>query len=157
MQRSLETGSSLIRWRQGFYGRFNSGLGGLFSLAMDSWAFLDELVCLSLIGGGETILRAFCSSALWQIYQNLNLLFRVQECSALHGGWDTHSSALGLQTQHWELHKQQAFIRERRPVKVTLGHQSNTLRGARARLSRKLEILNILRWKKGGWRGMGIR
>jgi hypothetical protein len=25
-------------------------------LVMDSWPFLDELVCLSLIGGGETIL-----------------------------------------------------------------------------------------------------
>jgi hypothetical protein len=79
---------------------------------MDSWAFLDELVCLPLIGGGETILRAFFSSALWQIYQTLYLLFRVQECRfttpshdagiivlSMGQGWDTHSSALGLQTQ----------------------------------------------------------
>jgi hypothetical protein len=49
-------------------------------LVKDSWAFLDELVCLPLIGGGKTILRAFCSSALWQIYQIQYLLFRVQEC-----------------------------------------------------------------------------
>jgi hypothetical protein len=48
-------------------------------LAVDSRAFLDELVCLPLIGGGKTILRAFCSSALWQIYQTLYLLCRVQE------------------------------------------------------------------------------
>jgi hypothetical protein len=95
-----------------FYGHFNSGLGGLFSSAMDLWAFLDELVCLCLIGGGGTILRAFCSSALWQIYQTLYLLFREQECRFITpsqdagitvlsmGGWDTHSSALGLQTKH---------------------------------------------------------
>jgi hypothetical protein len=43
---------------------------------MDSLAFIDELVCLPLIGGGETVLRALCSSALWQIYQKLDLLFR---------------------------------------------------------------------------------
>jgi hypothetical protein len=41
-----------------FYGRSNSGLGGFFSLAMDSQVFLDELVCLPLIGGGETILMS---------------------------------------------------------------------------------------------------
>jgi hypothetical protein len=52
----------------GFYGRFKSGFGGFFSLAMELWAFLDELVCLPLIRGGETILRAFHSSALWRIY-----------------------------------------------------------------------------------------
>jgi hypothetical protein len=81
-------------------------------LAMDLQAFLDEHICLSLIGGGETIFRAFCSSALWQIYETLHLLFRVQECRFItpsqHAGitvfsigqWDTHLSALGLQTQH---------------------------------------------------------
>jgi hypothetical protein len=56
------------------------GLGGLFSLAMDSRAFLDEFVCLPLIGEGERILRAFWSSALWQIYEILHLLLIVQEC-----------------------------------------------------------------------------
>jgi hypothetical protein len=34
----------------------------------------------ALIGGGETVLRAFCSSALWQIYQTQYLLFRMQKC-----------------------------------------------------------------------------
>jgi hypothetical protein len=62
----------------GFYGRFTSGLSGLFSLVMDSQAFLVELLCLHLVGGLETILRAFCSSAQWQIYQTLYLLFRMQ-------------------------------------------------------------------------------
>jgi hypothetical protein len=44
------------------------------------WAFLDELVCLPLMGSGVgTTLRAFCLSAPWQIYETLNLLLRVQE------------------------------------------------------------------------------
>jgi hypothetical protein len=84
-------------------------------LAMDLQAFLDELVCLSLIGAGETILRAFCSSVLWQIYQTLYLLVSVQECRFITpsqdarvivlsmGGWDTHSSVLGFQTQQIKL------------------------------------------------------
>jgi hypothetical protein len=50
VQWSPETGSLLLRLRLGFYGRFNSGLGGFFSSAMDLLAFLDELVCLPLIG-----------------------------------------------------------------------------------------------------------
>jgi hypothetical protein len=29
---------------------------------------------------GETTLRAFCLSALWQIYETMFLLLRVQEC-----------------------------------------------------------------------------
>jgi hypothetical protein len=86
--------------------------GGLFSLAVDSWDFLDELVCLPLIRAGGTILRAFCSSALWQIYQTLYVLFMMQKGrfrTPSHDagmlvlsmeGWDTHSFALGLQTQH---------------------------------------------------------
>jgi hypothetical protein len=61
----------------GFY--FNFGFGGLFSLAMDLRAFLDELVCFPLIGWGGAILRVFCSSVLWQIYQTLYLLCRMQE------------------------------------------------------------------------------
>jgi hypothetical protein len=89
-------------------------------LATDSQAFSGELVCLPLIGGMETLLRAFCLSALWQIYQTLYLFFRIQKCSLQlplrmqecrpltpqdagmiwlsMGGWDTLSSALGLQT-----------------------------------------------------------
>jgi hypothetical protein len=62
---------------------------------------------LPLTGGAETIFRA----ALWQIYQNLYILFRAQKdrfttaqdagiIVLSMGGWDTHSSTLGLQTQH---------------------------------------------------------
>jgi hypothetical protein len=62
--------------------------------------------------GGESILRAFCSSALWQVYQTLYLSFRVKECRPPSpwdagmillsmGDADTHSSALGLQTQQF--------------------------------------------------------
>jgi hypothetical protein len=36
------------------------------------------LVCI-FIGGGETILEAFYSSALWQIYQTLYLFFRMHK------------------------------------------------------------------------------
>jgi hypothetical protein len=48
---------------------------------MDSHAcaLFNELFCLPLIGE-ETILRAFCLSAIWQIYETLYLLLRVQEC-----------------------------------------------------------------------------
>jgi hypothetical protein len=55
-------------------------------LAVDLLAFIDELVCSSFLGelpfirGGETILRTFCLSVLWQIYQTLHLLLRMQEC-----------------------------------------------------------------------------
>jgi hypothetical protein len=84
--------------------------------------FSGELSWLAIYGGGETILRGFCSSALWQSYQTLYLFFRMQEFSLQLnlrvqecifttlsqvagitvlsvGGWDTHSFALGLQTQ----------------------------------------------------------
>jgi hypothetical protein len=38
----------------GFYGRFNSGLCGFFSLIMDSRAFSGELVwCAPLLGEGK--------------------------------------------------------------------------------------------------------
>jgi hypothetical protein len=66
---------------------------------------------------GETTLRAFCLSALWQIYETLYLLWQgagmqiynpfsdagmqiynsfsgCRNFSALHEGWETHSSAL---------------------------------------------------------------
>jgi hypothetical protein len=64
----------------GFYGHFNSWLRGLFSLAMHSQAFLGELICFALwgnIGGRGNNQRAFCSSALWQIYQTWYILFRM--------------------------------------------------------------------------------
>jgi hypothetical protein len=38
----------------GFYGHFNSGFGGLFSLAKDLWAFSGELVWFApLLGEGK--------------------------------------------------------------------------------------------------------
>jgi hypothetical protein len=42
-------------------------------------------------------------------------------------------------------------------LRGTLGHQSNTLRGARAHLSYMLGFLSILGWEKGSWRGRGTR
>jgi hypothetical protein len=39
----------------GFYGRFNSGLGGLFSLAVDSRAFLDEWFVCPYWGRGNSL------------------------------------------------------------------------------------------------------
>jgi hypothetical protein len=59
-----------------FYGRYNSGLGGFFSLDMDLQAFSSELLWFATYGGGETILRT-----LWQGYQTLYLFFRMQKCS----------------------------------------------------------------------------
>jgi hypothetical protein len=46
---------------------------------------------------------------------------------------------------------------ERGDLRRILGHQSNTLRGARACLSYRLGILNILWWEKGGWREISGR
>jgi hypothetical protein len=79
------------------------------------------LVC-TFIGEGETILRALCSSVLWQIYQTLYLSLGCRN-AVYHslsgcrnagltpqnagmiwlsrGRWDTPSSALGLQTKLW--------------------------------------------------------
>jgi hypothetical protein len=87
-----------------------SFVGSFHSLVIDLWAFLDELVCLFLTGRGEAILRSFCLSALWQIYQTQYLLFRMQECRFITsqdagiivlsmGGLDTHSPSLGLHTR----------------------------------------------------------
>jgi hypothetical protein len=88
----------------GFYGRFNSGFGGFFSLAMDLRAFSGELVWIApLLGEGNNLESISLISPVADLY----LSFRMQECIssgsrndiAFHGGWDTHSSALGLQTQ----------------------------------------------------------
>jgi hypothetical protein len=51
VQWSLEAGNLLLRWRLGFYGRSNSGLGRFFSLAVDSWAFSGELVWFAPLWG----------------------------------------------------------------------------------------------------------
>jgi hypothetical protein len=56
LQRSqkLVAGCSGEGW--GFYGRFNSGLGGFFSLAMDSRAFSGELVWFTpFLGEGNNL------------------------------------------------------------------------------------------------------
>jgi hypothetical protein len=45
----------------------NTGLGGFFSLAMDSWAFSGELVCFAPPWGRGNNLKGICLSALWQI------------------------------------------------------------------------------------------
>jgi hypothetical protein len=92
----------------GFYGCSNSGLGGFFSLAMDSWAFSGELVWFaSLLGEGKQSWEHFahqpcgrsirpsvsslgCRSAVYNTFSGCRNDF------AFHGGWDTHSSALGL-------------------------------------------------------------
>jgi hypothetical protein len=42
----------------GFYGCFNFGLGGFFSLAVDSWAFSGELVYLTPLLGEEKNLES---------------------------------------------------------------------------------------------------
>jgi hypothetical protein len=49
-------------------------------LAVDSWAFSGELVWFAPLLG-ETVLGAFCLSALWQTYQTLYLSLGMQKCS----------------------------------------------------------------------------
>jgi hypothetical protein len=72
VQQSPETGSSLLRWRLGFLWVSQLWVRWVFLIDHGFAAFLrwTGLVC-TFIGDGETILRAFCSSALWQIYQIL--------------------------------------------------------------------------------------
>jgi hypothetical protein len=77
----------------GFYGHFNSGLGKFFSLTMDSRAFSGEPVWFAPLLGEVNNLE---SILLISLVADLYLSFRMQECIALRGGWDTHSSALGL-------------------------------------------------------------
>jgi hypothetical protein len=57
----------------GFYERFNSGLGGFFSLAMDS----GELVWLApLLGEGNNLEDILLISPVADLY----LSFKMQEC-----------------------------------------------------------------------------
>jgi hypothetical protein len=61
----------------GFYGRSNSGLGGSFSLAMDSRAFSGELVWFApLLGEGNNLESILLISPVADLY----LSFRMQEC-----------------------------------------------------------------------------
>jgi hypothetical protein len=71
----------------GFYGCFNSGLGGLFSLAMNLWAFLGELVCFAPYWGkGNNLQRISCGRSFRPIISSsvcgnadLQLPLRMQE------------------------------------------------------------------------------
>jgi hypothetical protein len=65
----------------GFYGHSNSLLGGGV-LIVHAFHGLSQVnwFGLHLYWGKGTILRAFCLSALWQIYQALYLFFSMQEC-----------------------------------------------------------------------------
>jgi hypothetical protein len=51
---------------------------------------------LHLYWGKGTILRAFCSSALKQIYQTLYLLFRMQECRFITPSQNTGITVLSM-------------------------------------------------------------
>jgi hypothetical protein len=61
----------------GFYGYFNSGLSGFFSLAMDSCVFSSELVWLAPLLGEENNLE---SILLISPVADLYLSLRMQEC-----------------------------------------------------------------------------
>jgi hypothetical protein len=54
-------------------------------VGFSQWLWIHRLSQVNWFGlhlywGRETILKAFCSSALWQIYQTLYLFFRMQKC-----------------------------------------------------------------------------
>jgi hypothetical protein len=79
---------------------------------MDSWAFSGELIWFALLLGERNNLE---SILLISPVSDLYLSFRMQECRPPSPqdagmilpcmgdgmGWDTHSSALGLQTQQF--------------------------------------------------------
>jgi hypothetical protein len=61
----------------GFYGRFNSRVGGFFSLVMDPQAFSGELVWFTpLLGEGNNLESILLISPVADLY----LSFRMQEC-----------------------------------------------------------------------------
>jgi hypothetical protein len=65
----------------GFYGRSNSGLGGFFSLAVDSWAFSGELVWFApLLGEGKNLESILLISPMADLSDPVSL-FRMQKCS----------------------------------------------------------------------------
>jgi hypothetical protein len=86
------------------------GLGGLFSLAMDSQAFSGELVWLApFLGEGNNLESILLISPVADLY----LSFRMQECrcSPCHGGMG-YSPALCLQTQQHQRGKPDAKLQE---------------------------------------------
>jgi hypothetical protein len=72
----------LLRWRLGFLWKSQLWVRWVFLIGCGFFGFLrwNGLVCTFIVRG-ETILRAFCSSALWQIYHTLYPFFRMQKCS----------------------------------------------------------------------------
>jgi hypothetical protein len=89
----------LLRWRLGFLWMFNSGLGGVFSLAVDSWAFSGELVWfVPSLGEGKQTWEHFAHQPCGRSIRpyifslgcekcSLPLPLRVQECRPLTP-WD---------------------------------------------------------------------
>jgi hypothetical protein len=90
----------------GLYGHFNSGLGGFFSLAMDSRAFLGELACfVSYWGRGNNLESILLISPVADLsdpvspHQGAEMQFTTPSRDAgtivlSMGGWDTHSSRI---------------------------------------------------------------
>jgi hypothetical protein len=72
---------------------------------MDSWAFLDELVCLPLMGQGNNLESILLISPVANLSDSVYPLQGAGITVLSIGGWDTHSSALSFQTQHPEPHK----------------------------------------------------
>jgi hypothetical protein len=79
--RKLVTCCSGEGW--GFYGRSNSGLGGFFSLTVDSWAFLGELVWFAPLlgeGKGNNFESILLISPVADLSDSVSF-FRMQKCS----------------------------------------------------------------------------
>jgi hypothetical protein len=76
VQQSPETGNLLLRWRLGFYGCFNSGVGG----GVSHWpwiflAFLGELVCFApLLGEGNNLESILIISLVADLRDPVSLL-----------------------------------------------------------------------------------
>jgi hypothetical protein len=76
LQQSLEAGGSLHGEGWGFYGLFNSGLGGFFSLAMDSWLSGELVWFTPLLREGDNLESILLISPVADLF----LSFRMQEC-----------------------------------------------------------------------------
>jgi hypothetical protein len=76
LQLSPEASGSLLRWRLGFHGHFNSGLVGVFSLAMDSRDFSGELVWFAPLLEGKQSWEHFAHQPCGR---SISLLW-MQEC-----------------------------------------------------------------------------
>jgi hypothetical protein len=99
-------------------------------------------------GRGGTTLRAFCLSALWQIYETLHLLLRVQEWYGSPWSWATYSSALGIQTQQSHLKSKQ----EKKSGAHSLSLQKEQMWSwPWTDRSPRLCVLLLLCWWEHGW------